>query len=163
MCRALRLRCALSVTPATAPLRLRTCRAHAPPATRVLPQLEHNRFAGGKPEYVSPTLQGEVAWQINHMLDESFLSGTQRPFLVEVACGLHSIVFAPADLCPPGFCLLCMRALLSVAGSFCIGARVGEDMTSSRSACASYAARNGLLTCFNMNRIELLSSRPSTR
>ena len=126
---------------------------------------KHNRFAERRRqlfEYMSPTLQGEVAWQINHRwLDKvRFLSGTQRPFLVEVACNLHSIVFAPADLCPPGFLYIVHAGVALRCGQFLHKGRVwGEDMIlQSVHLRVHHAARAmGYLTCFNMNRIELMS------
>lgn len=113
-------------------------------------------------ELMSPTLQGEVAWHVNHrwLQRVPFLHNMPRPFLVEVAVNLHSIVFAPGDAAPHGLLYIVHDGLALHRGNLLTKGKVwGEDMIlrSVHLRHRHLARALNYLTCLYMNRLELMS------
>ncbi|KAL1525371.1 hypothetical protein AB1Y20_020231 [Prymnesium parvum] len=79
----------------------------------------------------SPVLQAEVAWTVNQAWLErvSFLAGAPPQMLVSISLQLRPMLFAPGDLCPPGYLYLVQRGIVLYRGRLLsTGRSWGEDM-----------------------------------
>jgi hypothetical protein len=114
-------------------------------------------------EELSPSLQGEVAWQVNRgaLQKVPFLSRQAREFLVELSISLNSVVFAPGDWAPDGF-LYIVHVGIALRGGRLLhkGATWGEDVLLHSLHLRSKVAARAMnfLTCFHLNRLQLLST-----
>jgi len=84
-------------------------------------QTQHLRLAQRQRrliEYMSPALQCEVAWVVNHAWLQRvwFLADSPADFLVQLALRLTPQVFAPGELAPQGFLYIVNRGLAVHAG-----------------------------------------------
>ena len=80
---------------------------------------------------MSPTLQGEVALQVNSrwLSRVWFLRGVEDPFMVQVALHLHAMVFAPGELAAAGYLYIVHRGVALYLGRVVNAGKVwGEDM-----------------------------------
>lgn len=132
-------------------------------------QTQHLRIAARQKElidYMSPSLQSEVAWTCNKQWLQRiwFLREAPVKFLVSLAKSLSAFVFAPGELAPLGYMYIINRGLALYAGKLLGAGKVwGSDVIlQSESLRIAYCARAmNYLEVFAINRedLEIVSAR----
>ena len=82
-------------------------------------------------QHLSPTLRGEVSWQMNAQFLESvkFLQDAPRAMSVQLSMALQPVIFPPGDIAPPSFLYIIHRGIALYRGQLLGERRVwGEDM-----------------------------------
>ena len=132
-------------------------------------QTQHLRIAARQKElidFMSPSLQSEVAWTCNKQWLQRiwFLNEAPVKFLVSLAKSLTAFVFAPGELAPLGYMYIINRGLALYAGKLLGAGKVWGSDVILRSEYLRYAycarAMN-YLEVFAINRedLEIVSDR----
>ena len=128
-------------------------------------QTKHLQVARANRELInamSPMLQGQVVWKINErwLRHVWFLRQAEDKFMVELSLKLNAAVFAPAELCPPGYMYISHRGIALYGGKVLTSGKVwGEDMIlNSTQLRSKYAARcMTYVEVYMISREELLN------
>ena len=93
--------------------------------------LQLTRMNKSLTEKLSPMLQGQVVWKVNErwLRHVWFLRSVEDGFMVRLSLELRAAVFAPAELCPPGYMYIVQGGIALYGGKVLTCGKVwGDDI-----------------------------------